>query len=201
MTKIKRCPYCFRNIPDESIYCPYCGRQVERSEQHASNQDELAPVSKLIGKVTEIIERTKPTIQKHLLNAINSIEKNIQSGSFPRFIDQQKVQQILNNLRTNISSEQDQATLKEYKSYADFVSKAISGDKCIVCLQEFKIEENERIEVALCPNCSFAAHRDHFFTWLNERSMCPMCRTEINKQNLIIGYLIKDNEQLIFSGK
>ena len=195
MAQIKECPFCRRSIPQESIFCPYCGERISNinnTQRHVSGLD------RIITKVSSLIERSIPGLQEQLVNAISNLERSLQDSTLPTFLDKTKIERVLQKLKSNIASEQSSATLEEYNTYTSFVKKAISGDKCIVCLQPFNLQVNESTDVALCPNCSFAAHREHFVTWLQERNICPMCRAEIKLQNLIIGRLVNSGDDLIF---
>ena len=51
---MKYCDYCHKEIPDEALFCPHCGRQdtcagsligrAERGDQEAVSRGELSPV-------------------------------------------------------------------------------------------------------------------------------------------------------------
>ncbi|MHA1687515.1 MAG: hypothetical protein ACTSYD_14120 [Candidatus Heimdallarchaeaceae archaeon] len=195
MAQIKKCPFCDRTIPQESIFCPYCG---QRMHNQGSDQKQARGLDSIITKVSSLIEQSIPSLRDQLVSVISNLEGSLQQSTLPAFLDKEKIARVLQKLRDNIAIEQSSSTLKEYNTYTSFVKKVISGDKCIVCLQPFNLQPNEKTSVALCPNCSFAAHQEHFVTWLQERNICPMCRAEIKLQNLIIGHLVNAGDDLIF---
>ena len=105
---------------------------------------------------------------------------------------------VLNQLQIQDKQEGgvDQAELNQW---AEKVEKAISGNKCIICLQEFKVDTKDQVKVILCPFCNYAGHPNHFITWLDERNACPMCRSALSKNNLLRGVLEIKDEQLVFT--
>lgn len=112
--------------------------------------------------------------------------------------NKQVVISALSSLKSKIEPE-DEQRIQEVEEWTQNISEAISGEKCIICLQPFNFEKNEKIDVLLCPECKYAGHPEHFKTWLNERSSCPMCRTDLEKEKIIEGFLVSEGDELIFS--
>ena len=92
-----------------------------------------------------------------------------------------------------------QGNSEEISEWVKKVEEAISGNKCIICLQEFKVEENRRLNVILCPFCNYAGHPNHFITWLDSKKNCPMCRSQLTKDSLLKGYLSTKEDKLVFT--
>lgn len=114
-------------------------------------------------------------------------------------MNKDKVANALNKFKGKINVKTNENKVSEIQEWAKFVDEAISGDKCIICLQPFEIEKGEKIDVILCPNCSYAGHPDHFVTWLKKKSSCPMCREKLSKTTLEHGFLENKNNELVFS--
>ncbi|MFW9924094.1 MAG: RING finger domain-containing protein [Candidatus Thorarchaeota archaeon] len=52
---------------------------------------------------------------------------------------------------------------------------------CVVCLSDFNITD----EIVKTPCCQQYAHRDHILNWINVNGLCPSCKIELNKDELI----------------
>ena len=47
-----RCKYCYRTIPDEAEFCPYCGKE--------------RPIRKIVGEIEGITKQVKAKIEKRI---------------------------------------------------------------------------------------------------------------------------------------
>lgn len=195
MIEISQCRFCEREIPSESKYCPYCGCET--------------PIYKpLIHGATSIISKIKssyiesaPKIKEKLAEIISKFDKDIKSVNWlPSFVNKQKIQNILQNLQKKVELEEDGDQAKELEDWVQHIEKTISGDKCIICLQMFNIDDEKPVEVDLCPNCNYAGHSNHFLLWLEQKSSCPICRIDLKDEKLLKGNLIRKNDEIIFVG-
>lgn len=193
MIEISQCRFCEREIPSESKFCPYCGGE--------------APIYKpLIHGATSIISKIKssyaesaPKIKEKMTEIISHLDKNIKTADWiPQFVNKQKIQNILQNLQKKVKLEKDRNQAKNLEDWVQHIEKAISGDKCIICLQEFNVDDEKQVEVDLCPNCNYAGHSNHFHLWLEQRSSCPICRAELKDENMLKGNLIRKNDEIFF---
>ncbi len=123
----------------------------------------------------------------------------MQNSNSLSYVNKDKVANALSTFKGKINVKTNEKKVNEIQEWAKFVDEAISGDKCIICLQPFEIEKEEKIDVILCPNCSYAGHPDHFVTWLKKKSSCPMCREKLSKATLEHGFLENKNNELVFS--
>ncbi len=114
------------------------------------------------------------------------------------YVNKQRVLNILNQFQNKDQTEIVQEA-SEISEWATYVEEAISGEKCIICLQDFKANDQERTKVILCPNCNYAGHVKHFIDWLDKKKSCPMCRSELDKEKLLRGFLTKKDEKLVFT--
>ena len=101
-------------------------------------------------------------------------------------------------IKEKVAEDRNQA--KDLEDWVQLIEKTISGDKCIICLQDFNIDNEKQVEVDLCPNCNYAGHSNHFHLWLEQKSSCPICRVELKDENLLKGNLIRKNDEIVFLG-
>ncbi|MHA1302768.1 MAG: hypothetical protein ACTSQE_01135 [Candidatus Heimdallarchaeaceae archaeon] len=186
------CKYCFRSIPDESQYCPYCGKRAPLGKVMYNLRD-------LSRKVKQKIEENIPEAGAQFSNFLADLTQRTQKAKLPSFVKKDKVVGILQDLQQKLDVETDKKKVQEYTTWANIIEQSISGENCIVCLQPFDLSNKQPLEVMLCPSCHYAAHTDHFLTWVRNRPLCPICKTEVTDKDLVPGHLsLKDNE-LVFS--
>jgi uncharacterized protein (DUF2225 family) len=140
----------------------------------------------------EGLQKTIKEFRVQFSSFLKNLEEQVNKSSSLSFVDKDKVANAIQKFRTKIS-------IKEIQEWAKHVDEAISGDKFIICLQKFDFSEEEKIEVILCPNCSYAGHSNHFETWLEKKASCPMCRGKINKKSLVKGSIISKDDEIVFS--
>ena len=189
MRQIITCPFCNKSNPDNSIFCAYCGKKIAGEN---NDSDRIIP-SNLEVRFRNSLQR----IKKQVANFISGLETKIEDSETLSFVNKQRILNILNQIQFQDQKEMG-VTEEELTSWAENVEAAISGDKCIICLQEFDVKDNEQFKVILCPSCNYAGHPNHFLTWLDTKNTCPMCRGNLTKKNLVRGYLEWRDEQLIF---
>ena len=114
------------------------------------------------------------------------------------FVNKQRILNLLNQFQDKDKTEIVQEA-PEISEWVTYVEEAISGEKCIICLQDFKIYEQEETKVILCPECNYAGHVKHFIDWLDKKKSCPMCRSELEKSKLLRGYLTIRDEKIVFT--
>ncbi len=188
MNQIKPCPFCERSIPDISAFCCYCGKDVRRVEQPKLKKTNL-DLQKSIGK-----------LKKQAISFISNLETKVENSTSLSYVNKQRVLNILNQFQYKEKGELE-GDPEELSEWVKKVEEAISGEKCIICLQEFVIKEKEQLNVILCPHCNYAGHPNHFITWLDTRKKCPMCRSDLDKDSLLRGYLSEKDEKLVFTSE
>ncbi len=74
-----RCKYCYRTIPDEAEFCPYCGKE--------------RPIRKIVGEIEGITKKVKakiekriPTLRKQSLEILERLSSKAKQASFPGFV-------------------------------------------------------------------------------------------------------------------
>ena len=187
MRKINKCPFCGRSNPENSIFCAYCGKKMSEQVALNSSQTDLETTFK------QSIFKIKQQVSKFISN----LESKVEDSASISFVNKQRILNLLNQVQFQDQREFDKDN-KELFSWVEKVEKAISGEKCIICLQDFVVKEGEKLNVILCPSCNYAGHPNHFIAWLDTRKNCPMCRSNLSKENLLRGYLELKNNQLIF---
>ncbi|MCE7740864.1 MAG: hypothetical protein GOP50_00270 [Candidatus Heimdallarchaeota archaeon] len=184
---MKSCPFCERSIPEISVFCAYCGKKVKDIEVSESKQSNFESG----------FQKSLKKMKKQVSTFVSGLNTKVENSESLSFVNKQRILGILNQLQI-----QDQRELSEDKEelaiWVEKVEEAISGDKCIICLQEFEVKENEELNVILCPSCNYAGHPNHFITWLDTKNNCPMCRSELTKKSLLRGHLTIKEEQLTF---
>ncbi len=187
MRKIKKCPFCERSIPDSSVFCAYCGKNISKQEERTYQSNFETGFQNSLSR-----------IKKQISNFIFSLETKVGTSESLSFVNKQRILNILKQLQVQ-DQRQTEEEKEELSLWAEKVEEAISGNKCIICLQEFVVNEGEKLNVILCPSCNYAGHPNHFITWLDTKSNCPMCRGELTKKSLLRGFLELKEEQLIFT--
>lgn len=192
MSGIATCKFCSKEIPARSIFCPYCGKQVKVPKAPKKKPQKLG--DKIGGEIQKSVKGFKNQVNMFLSNLQNNVN-NSQSLSF---VNKQKIINVLQQLqgKGGIETHESSAGISEW---AKSIEEAISGDKCIICLQKFELKEDEKLEVSVCPSCNYAGHPKHFDTWLEKKASCPMCREEVTKKTVIHGILSLKGEDLVFS--
>ena len=195
MIEISQCRFCEREIPSESKFCPYCGGETPIYKPL------IYEAASIISKIKSSYAESAPKIKDKVAEIISKVEKNIESAKWiPQFVNKQKIQNILQNLQKKVEVEEDRDQAKDLEDWVQQIEKTISGDKCIICLQEFNIDDEKQVEVDLCPNCNYAGHPNHFHLWLEQKSSCPICRAELKDENLLKGNLTRINNEIVFMG-
>ncbi len=195
MIEISQCRFCERAIPSESKFCPYCGGEtpIYKPLKHGATS--------IISMIKASYAESAPKIKEKVAEIISKFDKNINSVNWlPSFVNKQKIQNILQNLQKKVEVEEDRNQAKDLEDWVQLIEKTISGDKCIICLQDFNIDNEKQVEVDLCPNCNYAGHSNHFHLWLEQKSSCPICRVELKDENLLKGNLIRKNDEIVFLG-
>jgi hypothetical protein len=182
------------------VFCPYCGKQVYEEQEEV---EEIAEESKspetISNKIGAGLQKTITNFRKQFTSFLGNLEEQVQNTNSLSYVNKEKVANALNNFKGKISVKTNEKKVTEIQEWAKYVDEAISGDKCIICLQPFEIEKGEKVDVILCPNCNYAGHPEHFVTWLKKKSSCPMCREKLSKSTLEHGFLENKNNELVFS--
>ncbi|MHA1199748.1 MAG: RING finger domain-containing protein [Candidatus Heimdallarchaeaceae archaeon] len=184
---MKSCPFCDRSIPDVSVFCAYCGKKIKDVEISSPNSANFETG----------FQKSLKRIKKQVSTFVSSLEKKVESSDSFSYVNKQRILNLLNQLQVQDKKELE-GDKEELSTWAEKVEEAISGDKCIICLQEFKVKEDEKVKVTLCPSCNYAGHPNHFTTWLDTKNTCPMCRGELTKKSLLRGSLTMKEEQMMF---
>lgn len=192
MVLIISCPFCKKELPDESVFCAYCGKKI-REEIINFTQETLST------KIEKRFHRTLETFRRGFYSLLSNLEKRIEKSTSISYVNKERIVNTIRQFKVTSTDEYNEEEKEEIREWAKFVEEAISGNKCIICLQEFDLKEKEKLAVILCPNCNYAGHPKHFEDWLSEKSACPMCRSELDKKSLVKGYLSIKEEQLVFS--
>ena len=192
MSEITSCKFCSKEIPTRSIFCPYCGKQVKVPKSSPKKPKKLGD------KISEGIQKSVKGVRNQLNIFLSNLQENVTQSQSLSFVNKQKIVNVLQQLQGSESTE-TQPSSEEISEWAKSVEEAISGDKCIICLQKFELKEGEKLEVNVCPSCNYAGHPKHFDTWLETRSSCPMCREEVTKKTVIHAILSLKGEELVFS--
>ncbi len=137
-------------------------------------------------------------VREFSADVLSDIKKYVEeSKEVPSFVNRNKVSIALGDLIRNIEVEKDENKRGELMAQATRIEQALSGEKCIICLQNFEFKEN--VPVSLCPNCNYAGHRDHFSSWIRQRPTCPICKADLTSSPLILGHLIQKDDTLLFT--
>lgn len=144
-----------------------------------------------------------PKIKEETADFLKQVKNTMNSSKrVPSFVNRGKISATLDSLVDKIQHEKDSQKVREYQAWANLIEESISGNKCIVCLQEFSFASGATaINVLLCPNCNYAAHKDHFNTWMQHKNVCPICKTEINMVDLRSGLLTLKEAEIVFTSK
>ncbi len=193
MVLIISCPFCKKKLPEESVFCAYCGKKIR---EETTGNDMKEPFA---SKIEKRFQRTLETFRRGFSSFLSNLEQRIQNSASISYVNKEKIVSTIRQFRVDSTEEYDEQEKEEIREWAKFVEEAISGNKCIICLQEFDLKEKDKLAVILCPNCSYAGHPKHFEDWLTEKSSCPMCRSELDKGSLVKGYLSYKEKQLVFS--
>jgi len=189
------CPFCKKNLPDESVFCAYCGKKIR---EEATTENFKEPFTT---KIEKRFQRTLETFRRGFYTLLSNLEQRIENSTSISYVNREKILNTIKQFKLSTTDEYNEQEKEEIREWAKFVEEAISGNKCIICLQEFELKEQEKLAVILCPNCNYAGHPKHFEDWLVEKSSCPMCRSDLNTESLVKGYLSLKEKQLVFSSK
>ncbi|MFW9853082.1 MAG: RING finger domain-containing protein [Candidatus Thorarchaeota archaeon] len=192
MVFIISCPFCKKELPDASVFCAYCGKKIREETIDYTKE----PFS---AKIEKGFQRTLETFRRGFYSLLSNLERRIENSTSISYVNKEKIMNTIRQFKVASTDEYNEQEKEEIKEWAKFVEEAISGSKCIICLQEFDLKDKEKIAVILCPSCSYAGHPKHFEDWLSEKSSCPMCRSELDKKSLVKGYLSLKEKQLVFS--
>ena len=55
-------------------------------------------------------------------------------------------------------------------------------EKCMVCMGILVAGE----EIAACEHCGNVAHKEHLQEWLRQKGVCPVCKEQLNEENITI---------------
>ncbi|MHA1552759.1 MAG: RING finger domain-containing protein [Candidatus Heimdallarchaeaceae archaeon] len=190
MVSIKSCPFCGKEILDISFFCSFCGKQVKEE----TDENELR-VSERIGKS---FQKTVSSFKQQAAKLLANLEQKVDNSTSLSFVNKQRISNLFNQFQDKDQIEIAEAT-PEISEWATLVEEAISGEKCIICLQEFKIDDQIETKVILCPECNYAGHVKHFIDWLDKKKTCPMCRSELDKSKLLRGFLTTKDGKMVFS--
>ncbi len=192
MVLIISCPFCEKELPDESEFCAYCGKRI-REETIDYIKEPLST------KIEKRFQRTLETFRRGFYSLLSNLEQRVENSTSISYVNKEKIVNTIRQFKVTSTDEYNEEEKEEIREWAKFVEEAISGNKCIICLQEFDMKDKEKLAVILCPNCSYAGHPKHFEDWLTEKSSCPMCRSELDKKSLVKGFLSIKEKQLVFS--
>ena len=159
-----------------------------------TDENELK-VSERLGKsFQKSVSSFKQQASKFLAN----LEQKVDNSKSLSFVNKQRITNLLNQFQDKNQIELAEKTA-EISEWATLVEEAISGEKCIICLQDFKIDNQIETKVILCPECNYAGHVKHFIDWLDKKNSCPMCKSELDKSKLLRGFLTIRDDKMVFS--
>ncbi len=193
MSDTKRCKFCSRGVPSVSDFCPYCGNRIAKEQKLKKDTDTFSE------KLTTGLQKSFKAIKKQVTIFLEKAEEKIENSESISFVNKGKILNVLHQIQQKDPKETNKEEAKELSSWARKVEEAISGEKCIICLQKFDFKDKEKLGVILCPHCNYAGHPKHFEDWLKEKETCPLCRTELQRSNLVRGSLTYKGEELVFT--
>ncbi|MHA1483421.1 MAG: RING finger domain-containing protein [Candidatus Heimdallarchaeaceae archaeon] len=193
MSEKKRCKFCSRQIPLSSVFCPYCGNSIVKKQKVKKDSDTFSE------KLTTGLQKSFKAIRKQVSIFLEKAEEKVEKSESISFVNKEKILNVLHQVQQKDPNESNKEEVRELSSWARKVEEAISGEKCIICLQKFDVKNKEKLGVILCPNCNYAGHPKHFEDWLKEKETCPLCRSELKRSNLVRGTLTYKGEELVFT--
>ena len=193
MSENKRCKFCSREIPLVSDFCPYCGNRISKEQKVKKDIDTSSE------KLNTGLQKSFQAIKKQVAIFLEKAEKKVEKSESISFVNKAKILNVLHQVQQKDPKETNKEEAKELSSWARKVEEAISGEKCIICLQEFDFKDKEKLGVILCPHCNYAGHPKHFEDWLKEKETCPLCRSELKRSNLVRGTITYKKEELVFT--
>ena len=111
-------------------------------------------------------------------NSIDEPNTDINDNNNAIRTEELLLEDILNNIKLNDDSEEilrhiPTSTVKEIK-------KSSENNKCVICLSEFQIGEQESI----LP-CFHIFHSNCIEKWISEKKWCPVCKYDISLKSLL----------------
>ncbi|MCK4895505.1 MAG: hypothetical protein KAS47_01750 [Candidatus Heimdallarchaeota archaeon] len=193
MSENKRCKFCSRQIPLASVFCPYCGNSIVKKQKVKKDTDTFSE------KLTTGLQKSFKAIKKQVTIFLEKAEEKIENSESISFVNKEKILNVLHQVQQKDPKKTNKEEARELSSWARKVEEAISGEKCIICLQQFNFKDKEKLGVILCPHCNYAGHPKHFEDWLKEKETCPLCRSELKLSSLVRGTLTYKEEELVFT--
>jgi hypothetical protein len=187
---IQTCPFCSKEIPDISFFCSFCGKRIrEETEENELNVSERVVMS---------IQKSLNGLKLQTSKFLTKLEQKVDSSQSMSFVNKQRILNLLDQIqgRDRIEIKQEAPEISEWVTY---VEEAISGEKCIICLQDFETSAETKTRVILCPECNYAGHVKHFLDWLDKKKSCPMCRSELHREKLLRGFLSVKGKNIVFT--
>lgn len=180
------CTNCQTEINvDEAKYCPSCGEQLQTMRKRF--QGFVSKASQVIQEKSEVLkERTakyRDEMTQRLDGYIADLQNNRPLSIAGHEISWTRKQQLIRQLERirNSISREDFASDEEYEEWISHLDDRISNKKCIICFGLWSDDD----EVVVCKHCVHGGHRDHFENWIANNAICPLCRQEIGKADLM----------------
>ncbi len=173
-------------------YCDNCGQQ---NILYVGAETIEAPIPTYKQRLSQKYKEFRSRIEEKWGNARKNITERIDKllvqleteETSPRGFrslspnGKQRVIHALENARTTLGSSENEEEIASVQEYLDTLPERLQEENCIVCMRPLKYSTEN---IVLCPHCERGGHRSHLMTWLERSTICPLCRSSIDKNDL-----------------
>ncbi|MFV2015120.1 MAG: hypothetical protein ACC656_06820 [Candidatus Heimdallarchaeota archaeon] len=193
------CSKCGLRISNSNAnFCKRCGNRLGGGREKVSFRSSNNTNDILQRARNKLIDFTSPRIEKtkhFTVKKLDSWKNNIQDQSkYQNLSHDQRtfLAQKLASLRNSISSKEEGNNnisvedAQEFVDISDELLKQIKEDKCLICYKPLQKTYEKNTQLVVCPHCGHGGHKNHIYSWFEEKELCPYCKTRVNIQEVLL---------------
>lgn len=177
MSKSKICPNCSAENLQNARYCQNCGKSLsglkgkigafkQRMEYQAREKYDIVK-GKVDNKISEyLVELDTP-------------EPKIRNRKIPDS-KRDSIRNALLSFQDKMGTVQTQPTA-EFNVWLNDLPNMLDDQKCLVCFGKWETDD----DIVVCVHCQSGGHRTHLENWVTSKNLCPLCRQNISKRDLL----------------
>lgn len=168
-------------ISDHEInICPECGANLSGIKSKLTGMKK-----RLEFNVQEKISQVKSGLDKRITGYLTKLDSDEEFRIGNMTIPENRKETVRNALlgfQQRFGSEEMEVS-EEFNQWLSDLQSRLDDERCIVCFQRWT---NSIDPVVICKHCRSGGHQNHLFGWVEEKKMCPLCRQNLSKRDLIL---------------
>ncbi len=173
------CQNCGFKSDREINFCPECGTSLGGIKSKLTGMKKRLEFN-VQEKISQVKSSLDKRISKYLLKLDSNEEVRIGNMTIPEN-RRETVRNALLGFQSRFGTE-DAEISQEFNQWLEDLHSRLDDEKCIVCFQKWTSSIDT---VVICKHCRSGGHQSHLFGWVEDKKLCPLCRQNLLKRDLI----------------